>query len=218
MNKNSGRKRPVSRPKRKTSLDPLTFIKATQTRHPTRSNQGTYGELFECQTELYSATLAATHGTIGELLQYQAQQSSDFLRITIPWSAPIKPVVTPTTTTLFQLVNISGKMRKCASYWGDLKSGPDEFSCSELDKRFCIRHKEHNVVFIASYNHWKKVFDNKHHHVFLNCIEVRNPSFDPKNVHVVVNHPLSGREVLLLNERLAAWEGLCTYCVQHCLL
>lgn len=204
VNKNAGRKRPVSRPRRKTSPDPLTSMNATQTRQPVRSSQGTIGELFEYQTESCNTTLGNTRGTIGELLQYQAEPSSDPLKITIRRSAPIKPVVTPTTTTPFQLINITGKIKKCAGCRGDLKSGPDEFSRSELDDRFCIRHKEHDVVFIASYQQWKKVFENKHYHVFLNCIEVRNPSFDPKNVHVAVNHTLSGKEVALLKERLAA--------------
>ena len=71
-----------------------------------------------------------------------------------------------------------------------------------MDERFCLRHKEHDFVWIDSLQHWKKTFENKHYHVFLNCVQLRNPSFDFKAVQISVNHTLSGKEVLFLKGRL----------------
>ena len=126
------------------------------------------------------------------------------LSMTIRRNRPTKPVVSPTTTTPFHLINITcGKIRKCAGCWKDFKTGPDEHTRNHLDERFCIRHKEHDFVWIQSLGHWKQTFENlKHYHVFLNCIQGRNPTFDAKTVHLSLNHTLSAEEVQHLKDRL----------------
>lgn len=148
-----------------------------------------------------------SRGTIADVLASdsggaEAEASSDPLRITIRRSRTGKPVVSPITTTPFQLINIAGKIRKCAGCWKDLKTGPDEHTRNHLDESLCIRHKEHNFIWIESHQHWKQTFENKHYHVFLNCIQGRNPTFDAKTVHLGLNHTLGAEEVQHLKDRL----------------
>ena len=101
----------------------------------------------------------------------------------------MKPMVSPTSTTPFELINITGKIRKCAGCWKELKDGPDEHTRNHLDEMLCIRHKEHDFVWIHSLQHWKKTFENKHYYVFFNCIQGRNPTFDAKAVHLGRSEP-----------------------------
>ncbi|CAB4026532.1 Hypothetical predicted protein [Paramuricea clavata] len=143
-------------------------------------------------------------GTVGELFHYQAEPSNDPLKITIRRSRPDKPAVAPIMSTPFQLIDITGRIRKCAGCRKDLKEGPDDFSRHDMDKKLCIRHKEHDFVFITSYHHWKKTFENKHYHVFLNCVKGRNPAFDSCSVQIALNHTLSGDEIAFLKERMEA--------------
>lgn len=181
VNKSAGRKRPVSRAKRKTSPDPVSSMNRNETnQHP-----------------------GPKPGTVGELFHYQAEPSTDPLKITIRRSGPDKPAVAPTMSTPFQLIDITGRIRKCAGCRRDLKEGPDGFSRHDMDKKLCIRHKEHDFVFITSYHHWKKMFENKHH-VFLNCVKGRNPAFDSCSVQIALNHTLSGEEIAFLKERMEA--------------
>lgn len=180
VNKNAGRKRP-QRTRRKSSPDAVTSINRSKTDRQAG---------------------AATQGTLGDVL-YQAQPStSNPLKVTITRKRPNKPTLTPTTTTPFQLISIRGKIRKCAGCPRELKAGPDDYSSKELDGQLCIRHKEHDFVFIDSTKYWKKTFDNKHYHVFPNCIKVRNPDFDAYSVQLAVNRTLNANEVAFLKERM----------------
>ena len=88
VNKNAGRKSPVTRARRNPSPDQVSSMK-----------QGEKN---------------LNPNMIGELFQYQAEPSNDPLRITIRRSRPDKPPVAPTTSTPFQLIDITGKIRKCA--------------------------------------------------------------------------------------------------------
>ena len=95
-------------------------------------------------------------GTIADILasdssaQYRAEAPSNPLRITIRRGHPVKPTVSPTTTTPFELISITGKIRKCAGCWKELKAGPDEHTRNCLDEAICIRHEEHDFVWIHS--------------------------------------------------------------------
>ena len=56
--------------------------------------------------------------------------------------------------------------------------------------------------FIPSNTGKKKTFENKHYHVFLNCIQGRNPTFDAKAVNLGLSHTLSAEEIQHLKDRL----------------
>ena len=181
VNASAGKKRPVASRSRRKSPDPMTSV--TNTEPPSR---GTIADVLASDSSA----------------QYRAEASSNPLRITIRRGQPVKPMISPTTTTPFELINITGKIRKCAGCWKELKDGLDEHTRNHLDEMLCIRHKEHDFVWIHSLQHWKKTFENKHYHVFLNCIQGRNPTFDAKAVHLGLNHPLSAEEIQHLKDRL----------------
>lgn len=118
--------------------------------------------------------------------EYSAVATSD-LRMTIRKSIPPKPSVSPTTTTPFELIEIKGKVRKCAGCGGDLKDGPHEYTKDDLDELFCVRHKEHDYVWIVKHKLYKKTFENKHFHVYRNCLVGRNPGFDFTHVQICIS-------------------------------
>ena len=109
-----------------------------------------------------NTNMAACKGTLGDAIaqtneEYAAISTSD-LRMTIRRAKPTKPLVNPTTSTPFELLEIKGKIRKCAGCGGELKDGPDPFLKADLDQRMCLRHKEHDYVWIKTQNYWKKNF------------------------------------------------------------
>ena len=128
-----GKKQPVASRSRCKSPDPMTSV--TNTEPPSR---GTIADVLASDSSA----------------QYRAEASSNPLRITIRRGQPVK--VLPTTTTPFELINITGKIQKCAGCWKELKDGPDEHTRNHLDEMLCIRHKEHDFVWIHSLQHWKK--------------------------------------------------------------
>jgi len=65
---------------------------------------------------------------------------------------PTKPLVNPTISTPFELLEIKGKIRKCAGCGGELKDGPDPFLKADVDQSMCLRHKEHDYVWIKTQN------------------------------------------------------------------
>ena len=193
VNTNAGKNRAgISRARHK-SPDTMTSMTARNL-----AGAGTIGEL------------VARDNTKSDAMEYEAESSANPFRITIRRTRPSKPAVTPTTSTPFQPINISGRIRKCAGCWKDLKDGPDDHSGDDSDQRLCLRHKEHDFVWIESLQHWKKTFDNKHYHVFLNCVELRNPDFNASAVAISVNHTLSTNEVRFLKDRLHTYEWFCT--------
>ena len=60
----------------------------------------------------------------------------------------------------FELVEFSNRrIKKCAAGCkGNIRDGPDKFSSGEIDDKYCICHKEHDFVWIASHNKYKKNF------------------------------------------------------------
>ena len=142
-----------------------------------------------------------TSKTLGEVVappKYTAEASSNPLGITIRKSKPAKPTVQPTISTLFEL---SSRIKKCAAGCnGNIRDGPDSFTRGEIDEHFCIRHKEHDFVWIESQGKYKKTFENKHYHVYANCIKSRNPQFDPSKVKI--QRSLEDVEIKILKERL----------------
>lgn len=177
VNKNAGAKKPT-RKRRNKSPDVMTSSKAKQ-----NTNAKTLGEVVTSQ-------------------QYTAEASSNPLRITIRKnSKPAKPAVRPTITTPFELIELSSRIKKCAAGCnGNIRDGPDHFTRGEIDEQYCIRHKEHDFVWIESQGKYKKTFENKHYHVYANCIKARNPHFDPSKVSIQCS--LESDEIKLLQQRL----------------
>jgi hypothetical protein len=184
VNTNAGKKRPPRQraAKRRKSPDTMSSM---------NKDSRTLGDLLSSQVD------HATH-------HYQVDQNRDNnpLKVTLRKTAkPRKPPVTPTTSTEFELINITGRIRKCAGCFGNLKDGPGG-ATDPLDVELCVRHKENDFVWIDSLNTWKATFENKHFHVATNCITSRNPSFDSTSVRVKLNHTLSGNELNFLKDRL----------------
>lgn len=133
--------------------------------------------------------------------EYSAVATSD-LRLTIRKNRPPKPSVSPTTSTPFQLIEIKGKVPKCAGCGGELKDGPDQYTKGDLDELICVRHKEHDYVWIEGHKLYKKTFENKHFHVFRNCLIGRNPGFDFTHVQMSIPYTLTASQLSFLKDRL----------------
>jgi len=171
-----------------------------RSRAPTRPRQ-------KSPDNMSSARKDSGKVTLGDLFcnpddHYTAEASEDPLKVTLRKKTPPKPELAPTTTTPYQLIDITGRIRKCAGCGGKLEDGPDPFSCHELDAKLCIRHKEHDFFWINSTRQWKKTFDNKHYHVFVNCIRSRNgDTFNVSCVDISLNHTLGQNEIGFLHKR-----------------
>ena len=151
-------------------------------------------------------SMASCHDTLGDVI---AQTNEDYtaittsaLRVTLRRNNPTKPSVDPTTSTPFELIEIKGKVHKCAGCGGQLKEGPDPYLVAELDQGLCLRHKEHDYVWIKTQNYWKKTFDNKHFHVYRNCLVGRNPSFNFESVRMSIPFTLNAAQLQFLQQRL----------------
>lgn len=152
-------------------------------------------------------TMASCNNTFDDALantvttqEYSAVATSD-LRLTIRKSRPPKPSVSPTTTTPFELIEIKRKVRKCA---GDLKEGPDEYTKDDLDELFYVCHKEHDYVWIVKHKLYQKTFENKHFHVYRNCLVGRDPGFDFTHVKMCISYTLSASQLGFLKDRLSS--------------
>lgn len=178
VNNNAGQKRPRARKGRPKSPDTMTSMKQGQSLGDLLSETASDDE--------YSAEAA----------------SSEPLKLTLRKKRPAKPEVTPTTNTPYQLIDITGRIRKCAGCGGDLKDGPDPYSQHELDAKLCIRHKEHDFFWLEQSRQWKKTFDNKHYHIFSNCIVSRNgDTFKVSSVNIALNHTIGQNEIAFLKKR-----------------
>ena len=98
---------------------------------------------------------------------------------------PPKPRVHPTTNTPFELIDITGNIRVCAS------CGPEDQEVSPFDQGLCVRHKENDYAPVPSRGIYLATFSNKHYHVNATCILGRNPHFVSDNLHITI-----GRERL----------------------
>lgn len=106
VNKDAGRKKPRARKGRAKSPDTVT----------TMTQNATLGDLFNDDQESQSDDEYTAEGT-----------PSRPLKVTIKRKRPAKPQLNPTTSTPYQLIDISGRIRKCAGCAGNLKDGPDPF-------------------------------------------------------------------------------------------
>lgn len=150
--------------------------------------------------------MASNKGTLSDAIaqaneEYAAISTSD-LRLTIRRAKPTKLSVDPTTSTPFEIIEIKGKVHKCAGCGGQLKDGPDAHLKTDLDKNLCLRHKEHDYVWIKSQNYWKKTFENKHFHVYRNCLVGRNPGVNFQSVQMSIPYTLNGAQLQLIQQRL----------------
>lgn len=180
VNKNAGAKKPT-RKRRNKSSDVMTSSKAKQN------------------------TNAKTLGEVVTSPKYTAEASSNPLRITIRKnSKPAKPAVQPTINTpfeLIELIELSARIKKCAARCNaNIRDGPDNFTRGEIDEQYCIRHKEHDFVWIEFQGKYKKTFENKHYHLYANCIKARNPQFDPSKVNIQCS--LENDKIKILKQRL----------------
>ena len=153
-------------------------------------------------------SMAPCKNTLGDALantvtaqEYSVVATSD-LRLTTRKNRPPKPSVSPTTSTPFQLIEIKGKVCKCAGCGGDLKDCPDPYTKGDLDELICIRHKEHDYVWIEGHKLYKKTFENKHFHVFHNCLIGRSPGFDFTHVQMCIPYTLTASQLSFLKDRL----------------
>ena len=107
--------------------------------------------------------------TLGEVVasdqaspQYTAEVSSNPPRITIRKSKPTKLFVQPTVSTSFELIEVSTHIKNCAvGCKGNIRDGSD-FTVGEIDRKYCIQHKEHDFMWIESQGKYVKTFKNKH--------------------------------------------------------
>ena len=112
--------------------------------------------------------------------------SNSGMKIKIRRKRPVRPSYNETTTTPSEIIFITGNIAKCTGCRGRLKEGPNKF-LDNVDKEFCIRHKEKDHVFLGTHGYWKPTFSNKHYHLAVECILGRNPSFKPRDIIVTMN-------------------------------
>ena len=187
VNKNAGAKKATNRSRRDKSPDVLKSVNHSAT------SSRTLGEKLTTQDSRHDAA------------EYTAEASENPLHITIRKSRPTKPSVVPTTSTPFELIEVSGRIKKCAAGCNRaIKDGPDNFTKGEIDEKYCVRHKEHDFVWIESQQQWKKTFDNKHYHVYANCIKGRNPHFVSSAMLMHIQHTLGQKELKEISGRLNA--------------
>jgi len=151
--------------------------------------------------------------------EYWPVATSD-LCLTMRNSRSAKHSVSLTKSTPFQLIKIKGKVCKCAGCGGDLKDGHDQYTKDDLDKLICVRHKEHDYVWIEGHKLYKKTFENKHFHVFCNCLIGQNPGFDFAHVQKCIPYTLNTSPLSFLKDRLnglSCWYvDFHAYCLIHC--
>ena len=133
--------------------------------------------------------------TVGKILNDEGENQMVFenisnsgMKIKIRRKTPLSPSYNETTITSYEIILITGNA-KYTSCHGKLNKGPNEF-LDNVDKDFCIHHKETDHVFLVTHSYWKpiaKCFSNKRYHVTVECILGRNPSFKPKDVIVTMN-------------------------------
>eukprot|EP00112_Aurelia_sp_Birch-Aquarium-sp1_P015862 Seg3549.1 transcript_id=Seg3549.1/GoldUCD/mRNA.D3Y31 product="hypothetical protein" protein_id=Seg3549.1/GoldUCD/D3Y31 len=161
VNKNAGKKAPPRKRCRNKSPD------ATKQGTPTQIR---LGEVLKKQSLGYA--VASTPGN---------------LKLVIKRKLPPKPRLTPTAHIPFELIDVSGNIKKCAGCYEDIRDGPKNERESLLDAQICIRHKENDYAPVypkSTEPFWKPVFENRHYHVSNQCVKGRNPAFRGTEVEV----------------------------------
>ena len=190
-----------------TALTTFAVNKSAGAKKPARMRRNKSPDVMTQSSQLGRNTQTKT---LGDLMasgdrsasRYTAETSSNQpLRITFRRSKPPKPAVQPTMNTPFELIGLTTRIKKCAAGCkGNIRDGPDNFSRGDIDNKFCIRHQEHDLVWIESQQKYKKTFENKHFHLYGNCIRARNPHFDPSQVNILSS--LDSGDIEILKERL----------------
>ena len=144
------------------------------------------------------ATLSDAIAQVKE--EYAAISTSD-LRLNIRRTKPNNLSVNPTTSTPFQIIEIKCKVYKYAGCGVQLKDGSDPYLKTGLDENLCLHHKEHDYVWIKSQNYWLRTFENKHFHVYCNCLVGRNPGFNFQSVQISISYA-HGAQLQLIQQRL----------------
>ena len=176
VNKNAGRKAPPRRQSRK--------------RSPDASSGQSLGDFIRNPLHTPSYAVASSPGN---------------LKVVIKRKMPQKPIITPTAHTQFELIDITGCIRKCAGCYGELKKGPNDCPKTRYDEMICVRHKERDYAPIhpkGGEPSWKEVFENRHYHISFDCISRRNPKFDANDVKVKIKSQLTADLLALLTSRL----------------
>ena len=131
--------------------------------------------------------------TVGKILNDEGENQMVFenisnsgMKIKIRRKTPVSRSYNETTITSYEIILITGNNAKYTSCDGKLNKGANEF-LHNVDKDFCIHHKETDHVFLVTHSYWKPTFSNKRYHVKVECILGRNPSFKPKDVIVTMN-------------------------------
>ena len=149
------------------------------------------------------ADIVANEEEDSRQVTYTSEIRSNPLRLTIRKdNQGTKPPYTPTTSTPFELIDLSNRVTKCAGCRGLLRSGPDQFTKNNVDSTYCIRHKEHDHIWVESHQSWRKTFDNKHYHVFTACIVARNPGFNPEAMAIRLQHTMGRLDLECVKTRL----------------
>ena len=152
-------------------------------------------------------TVDASSVTLGDILSAHDGQQSTAYSVSGVSSSGMKlklkkkkkPEYKETTTTPWEMIRITGNIAKCTGCGGRLKDGV-EFP-SALDQQLCIRHKEHDHVYLNNHDYWKPTFANRHYHVFLQCIQSRNPSCNLQSIQI--NVPVDNSVIEFLKSRFA---------------
>ena len=109
--------------------------------------------------------------------------------------------VDPTTSTPFEIIEIKHKVHKCAGSGVQLKDGSHPYLKTDLDENLCLLHKEDDYVRIKSQNYWLKTFENKHFHVYCNCLVGRNPGLNFQSEQMSIPYAY-GAQLQLIQQRL----------------
>ena len=131
--------------------------------------------------------------TVGKILNDKGENQMVFenisnsgMKIKIRRKTPVSRSYNETTTTSYEIILITGNNAKYTSCHGKLNKGPNEF-LDNVDKDFCIHHKETDRAFLVIHSYWEPTFSNKRYHVMVEYILGRNPSFKPKDIIVTMN-------------------------------
>ena len=131
--------------------------------------------------------------TVGKILNDEGENQMVFenisnsgMKIKIRRKTPVSLSYKETTATSYEIILITENNAKYTGCHGILNKGPNEF-LDNVDKDFCIRHKETDHVFLVTRCYWKPTFSNKRYHVMVECTLEQDPSFKPKEVVVTRN-------------------------------
>ena len=117
-----------------------------------------------------------------------------------------KPKTPPTLNTPFEMIDITGNIRKCFGCKRTLADGPIKNEVPDkqpLDEKICIRHKQVDYFFNRQHSKWQQKRENKHFHIMKKCvIDGNNPHFNPDNIDLSMNQNRNAEFREYIRERL----------------